>query len=59
MNKVKFNQQSQGQCLIVAGIAELVAKEGLTPHEALDVVDMLKNNCFYAMCEIKREADKK
>ena len=38
---------------------KLVAKEGLTPHEALDVVDMLKNNCFYAMCEIKRESDNK
>lgn len=55
-DKVKFNQNSFGQGLIITGLAELVEKEGLTPHEALDVADMLKNNCFHALCEIKKES---
>jgi len=57
MSKVKFNQDSFGQQLIITGLLELVEKEGYTPHEALEVLEAIKKNIYSALCEIKQESE--
>ncbi|OFC94625.1 MULTISPECIES: hypothetical protein [Bacillus cereus group] len=55
MNKVEFNQDSFGQQLIITGLARLVEEEGLTPHEAFDVLRLIQNNTFHALADIHKE----
>lgn len=58
-DKVKFNQKSFGQGLIITGLAELVENEGLTPHEAFEVLRDIQRYTWSALCEIKRESEAK
>jgi hypothetical protein len=54
----KFNMNSFGQQLIITGLARLVEEEGLTPHEAFQVLEEIKRNTWHALTEIKQEAKK-
>lgn len=56
MSKVKFDIDSFGQQLIMAGLANLVEKEGLTPRESFQVLDLMKSNLWSALNEIKKES---
>ena len=55
MSNVKFNQDSYGQQLIIAGIFELVETEGYTPHETCEILEILLekiyNGIFFALSE--------
>jgi len=55
MSNVKFNQDSYGQQLIIAGIFELVETEGYTPHETCEILEILlekiENGIFFALSE--------
>lgn len=55
MRESKLNLNSFNQQLIITGLAGLVEDEGFTPHEALSVIDEIKNNIFHALCELKKE----
>lgn len=47
----KLNQQ-----LIVAGLTGLIDDDGLTFHEAMEVLEDIKRQCFPALAQIAREA---
>lgn len=55
---MKFDMNSLGQQLIISGLARLVEEEGLTPHEAFQVLEEIKRNTWHALSEIKQEANK-
>ena len=59
MSNVKFNQDSYGQQLIVTGLLELSEKEGYTPHQACEILEMLldkiENGIFFNLVEIEKE----
>ena len=55
MGKVEFNQDSFGQQLIITGLARLVEAEGLTPHEAFDVLRLIQTNTFHALADLHKE----
>ena len=50
MNLNNLNHQ-----LVVAGLTGMVDEDGLTPHEALEVLEDIKYNIFHALAEIRRE----
>jgi glucan phosphorylase len=56
VKKSAFNLNSLHQQLIIAGLAGLVEDEGLSPHEAFEVLEEIKRNTFHALAEIGREA---
>lgn len=39
---------------IIGCLANMVEHDGLTPHEAFEVLDDIKQNSFHALAEIKR-----
>jgi hypothetical protein len=50
MNLNNLNHQ-----LVVVGLTGMVEEDGLTPHEAFEVVEDIKQNIFHALAEIRRE----
>jgi hypothetical protein len=45
---------------VIAGLAGMVEDDGLTPHEAFEMLDLIKSQTFFALSEIKNErANKK
>jgi len=54
----KFNVNSLNQQFIITGLVGLVEDEGLTPHEAFQVLEDIKRNTFHALNEIRQEAKK-
>lgn len=55
MDKVKLNLNNFNQQLIITGLAGLVEDDGFTPHEAFQLLDVIKNNTFHALCDLKKE----
>jgi hypothetical protein len=45
------------QQLIIAGLAGLVTDDGLTPHEAFELLDEIKRSTYFALTELKREGE--
>lgn len=45
-----FNHQ-----LVITGLTGMVEDNGLTPHEALEVLEDIKRNIFFALMEISKE----
>lgn len=41
--------------LIIAGLAGMVEDEGLTPHEAFEVLEDIKQKVFHALGDIRGE----
>lgn len=46
----KFSHQ-----LVMTGMAEMVEKDGLTPHEVFEVLDDAKSQLWSALCQIQDE----
>jgi len=55
MSNVKFNQDSYGQQLIIAGLLELVRKEGYTPYEAVEILEKIGNDIFFILVKIEEK----
>lgn len=43
--------------MIVIGVTRLVEDEGMTPHEAFEQMERVKNSVFHALSEIHREVN--
>jgi hypothetical protein len=55
MSRTKMNLNNLNHQLVVAGLTGMVDEDGLTPHEAFEVVEDIKQNIFHALAEIRRE----
>jgi len=55
MSRTKMNLNNLNHQLVVAGLTGMVDEDGLTPHEALEVLEDIKYNIFHALAEIRRE----
>ncbi|OMF38809.1 hypothetical protein BK133_00985 [Paenibacillus sp. FSL H8-0548] len=55
MTKVRFNPQKRSHQLIASAMVEMVRDEGLTPHEALEAIEGIKNDIFFSLFELKRK----
>lgn len=55
---MKVNR-TEGEKLIMAGMVVMVEREGKTPHEALDKVDEIKDELFFALYDIKKRRTNK
>ena len=53
---MKFDKDNQFQRLVIAALFGMVEAEGLSPHEAFEVLDEIKNNTFHALSEIGKES---
>ncbi len=42
--------------LILGALAGMVEDDGLTPHEAFELLDEIKNQTWHALMELKRGA---
>ena len=51
----KCDLTKMSQQLIVAGLAGMIEDDGLTFHEAMEVLEDIKSQCFPALMEISRE----
>lgn len=49
---------NRNQQLIVAGLAGLIEDDGLTFHEAMDVLEAIKRDTFPALMQMSRERPK-
>ncbi|TWK27400.1 hypothetical protein [Bacillus licheniformis] len=49
--------RSAGTMMIVIGVTRLVEDEGMTPHEAFEQMERVKNSVFHALSEIHREVN--
>ncbi|WP_165347253.1 hypothetical protein [Gottfriedia acidiceleris] len=58
MGKIQLDLNNLNQQLIIAGLAGLVEDNGCTPHEALDIHDVIKNSTFHDLCDLKKEVSK-
>ena len=56
-DKVKFNQKSFGQGLIITGLAELVENEGYSPRDAFEVLRDIQRHTWSALNEIAKESE--
>jgi hypothetical protein len=50
--KLDLNNINVG--FIVTGLLGMVEDDGLTPHQAFDIVEQIKNQTFFALMEIKK-----
>lgn len=57
MSKVKFDQNSFGQQLIITGLLELVEKEGYSPRDSFEVLRDIQRHVWSALNEIAREGE--
>ncbi|ARC72541.1 MULTISPECIES: hypothetical protein [Bacillus subtilis group] len=48
---------SVGTMMIMTGATRLVEHEGMTPHEALQQMERVKNSVFHVLSEIHREVN--
>jgi hypothetical protein len=55
---MKLDLNNINQQLIIAGLTGLVADDGLTPHEAFELLDEIKRSTFPALMKIKKEEEK-
>lgn len=53
--RMKMDLTKVSNQLIVAGLAGMIDDEGLTMHEAFDVLEDIKRNIFPALMEMQRE----
>lgn len=51
---VKFDKDNQFQRLVIAALVGMVETEGLSPHEAFEVLDEIKSNTFHALSQIEQ-----
>lgn len=42
--------------LIITGLLGMVEDEGKTPHEAFEMLELIKNQTWHALSEIQRES---
>ena len=56
--KTKFDVDNIHQQFIISGLVGLVEDQGLTPHEAFQVLEEIKRNVWSALAEIRSEAKK-
>jgi len=54
MSRTEMNLNNQNHRLVVVGLTGMVEEDGLTPHEAFEVVEDIKQNIFHALAEIRR-----
>jgi hypothetical protein len=55
---IKFNPNNIHQQFIISGLVGLVEDDGLSPHDALRVLEEIKRNVFFALAEISAETKK-
>lgn len=52
---MKFDMNNRHQQLIIVGLSGLVEDEGLTAHEAFEVLEDIKRATFFALRDIEKE----
>lgn len=55
--RMELNKMSNQ--LVIAGITAMVEDDGLTPHEAFEVLEDIKRNIWSALAEIRQEVRNK
>lgn len=49
--------KSKGLMMIIAGATSLVKEEGMTPREALEHLEIVKNTIWFALIDIQAEKE--
>lgn len=55
MSKQRLDMNNRNHQLIVASLANMVENEGLTAHEAFEVLEDIKRQTWHALADIQRE----
>lgn len=50
----KLDLNNPNIAFVITGLVGMVEDDGLTPHEAFEVLDQIKRRTFHALSEIKR-----
>lgn len=53
--KKKMDMTKLSHSLVISGLLGMVEDDGLTPHEALEVLEDIKRQTFFALMEVHRE----
>lgn len=53
MNKPKLDLNNLNVGFVITGLVGMVEDDGLTPHEAFELLDVIKNQTWHALTEIK------
>lgn len=52
--KVKMEDSKLGTKFVVTGLLTMVEDEGFTPHEAMEILEDIKNQTFFALSDIHK-----
>lgn len=53
--KKRMHDSKLGTSFVVTGLLHMVEDEGLTPHQAFEIVEDIKQQTFFALAEAHRE----
>jgi len=55
MSQLRFDQTKFSHQLVVTGLLNMVEDDGLTPHEAFEVLEDIKRQTWHGLAEISRD----
>ena len=58
MNKSNLDIKNINVGFIITGLLGMVENDGLTPHEAFDLLNEIKNQTYFALLEAYKERGK-
>lgn len=54
-----MNDSKLGTPFVVTGLLHMVEDEGFTPHEAMEILDDIKNQTYFTLMDIHKEVKNK
>lgn len=54
MKKLQMDQTKMSNMLVITGLLKMVEDDGLTPHEAFEVLEDIKRQTWHALSQIHR-----
>ncbi|MCK6203947.1 hypothetical protein KZX50_00600 [Bacillus infantis] len=48
---------TQGEMFVIAGMADMVEKDGKTPHEVIERMREIERDIFFALGDMKKEGE--
>lgn len=59
MNKKELDLSNINVSFVITGLLGMVEDEGMTPHEAFEMLEVIKRNTWHALADIKNEKGKR
>jgi hypothetical protein len=55
VNKQRMDINKKSHQFVIVGLTAMVQEDGLTPHEAFDVLEDIKRQTWHALADIRDE----